>query len=78
MVIISSKNLYKFDKDTSPISFVLTMISTEITMIMAIHVTRFNTVTEYWTVSHRPVRKIDTPEHNSARTVNKPDASFQL
>ena len=39
--VISSKNAYKFDKHTaSLISFVLAMISTEITMIMAaIHVT---------------------------------------
>ena len=39
MAIISSKNVYKFDKDTRVISFVLTMILTEITMIMANHVT---------------------------------------
>ena len=44
MAIISSNNLCKFDKDTSPISFVLAMISTEITMIVAVHV---NSVTEY-------------------------------
>ena len=37
--VVIEKNVYKFDKDTSLISFVLTMISMEITMIMAIHVT---------------------------------------
>ena len=39
MAITSIKNLYKFDKDTSPISFVVAMISTEITMIVAFYVT---------------------------------------
>ena len=38
--VVSEKNVYKFDKDTSLISFVLTTIWTEIMkMIMAIHVT---------------------------------------
>ena len=36
--ISGSKNLYKSGRDTSLISSVLAMISTEITMIMAIHV----------------------------------------
>ena len=39
VAIISSKNLYKFDKGTSLIPFVIAMIFTEITMIIAIHVT---------------------------------------
>ena len=39
VAIISGKNLYKSGQDTSLISSVLAMISTEITMIMAIHVT---------------------------------------
>ena len=39
VAIISGKNLCKSGRDTSLISSVLTMISTEITMIMAIHVT---------------------------------------
>ena len=39
VAIISGKNLYKSGRDTSLISSVLAMISTEITMIMAIHVT---------------------------------------
>ena len=37
MAIITSKNLYKLDQDASLTSFVLAMISTEITIIMAIH-----------------------------------------
>ena len=39
VAIISGKNLYKSGRDTSLMSSVLAMISTEITMIMAIHVT---------------------------------------
>ena len=39
VAILSGKNLYKSGRDTSLISSVLAMISTEITMIMAIHVT---------------------------------------
>ena len=39
VAIISSKNVYKFDKDTSLTSFVLAVISMKITVIMAIHVT---------------------------------------
>ena len=39
VAIISGNNLYKSGRDTSLISSVLAMISTEITMIMAIHVT---------------------------------------
>ena len=39
VAIISGKNLYKSGRDTSLISSVLAMISTEITIIMAIHVT---------------------------------------
>ena len=38
VAIISGKNLYKSGQDTSLVSSVLAMISTEITMIMAIHV----------------------------------------
>ena len=39
VAIISGKNLYKSGRDTSLMSSVLAMISTEITMIMTIHVT---------------------------------------
>ena len=39
VAIISGKNVYKFGRDTSLISSVLALISTEIKMIMAIHVT---------------------------------------
>jgi len=39
MAIINSKNVYKLDKDTSLIFFVLTMISMDIAMVMAIHMT---------------------------------------
>ena len=38
VAIISGKNLYKSGRDTSLMSSVLAMISTEIIMIMAIHV----------------------------------------
>ena len=38
VAIISGKNLYKSGQDTSLMSSVLAMISTKITMIMAIHV----------------------------------------
>ena len=38
VAIISGKNLYKSARHTSLMSSVLAMISTEITMIMAIHV----------------------------------------
>ena len=38
VAIISGKNLYKSGQDTSLMSSVLAMISSEITMIMAIHV----------------------------------------
>ena len=38
VAIISGKNLYKSGRDASLMSSILPMISTKITMIMAIHV----------------------------------------